>query len=62
MLEWLWMAGMLAVEFYAQIVHFYLGLDQRMPFMPLLLISVHCSLGIIYSWFKFIYLIAIGKQ
>ncbi|GLU00343.1 hypothetical protein SLE2022_177200 [Rubroshorea leprosula] len=41
--------GLLVVELWGQILHHYL-LGDRFPFIPLMLISIYCALGITYSW------------
>lgn len=44
-----YLLGLLAVEIWGQFLHpFFLG--DRLPFVPLMLISVYCALGIMYSW------------
>ncbi|KAL3571786.1 hypothetical protein D5086_025690, partial [Populus alba] len=41
--------GLLAVEIWGQFLHPYL-LGDKLPFVPLLLISIYCALEIMYSW------------
>lgn len=41
--------GLLLVEIWGQFLHPYL-LGEKLPFVPLLLISIYCALGIMYSW------------
>ena len=45
----IYLLGLLVVEIWGQFLHPYL-LGTRFPFVPLLLISVYCALGIMYSW------------
>ncbi|KAJ9188567.1 hypothetical protein P3X46_003914 [Hevea brasiliensis] len=41
--------GLLGVEIWGQFSHPYL-LGDKLPFVPLLLVSLYCALGMIYSW------------
>lgn len=45
----IYMFGFLVVEIWGQFLHPYL-LGEKLPFVPLMLISIYCSLGVIYSW------------
>ncbi|XP_017985235.1 PREDICTED: probable dolichyl pyrophosphate Glc1Man9GlcNAc2 alpha-1,3-glucosyltransferase [Theobroma cacao] len=51
-LGWLaksYLFGVLVVEIWGQFLHPYL-LGDKFPFVPLMLISIYCALGILYSW------------
>ncbi|XP_071121179.1 dolichyl pyrophosphate Glc1Man9GlcNAc2 alpha-1,3-glucosyltransferase-like [Mytilus edulis] len=52
-LETLYLLGIVPLEIYNSIIHPVLGLDQRLPFIPLMLTSVYCAIGIMYCWIKF---------
>ncbi|XVF69833.1 hypothetical protein PTKIN_Ptkin11bG0112600 [Pterospermum kingtungense] len=41
--------GILVVEIWNQVLHPHL-LGDKFPFLPLMLISIYCALGIMYSW------------
>ena len=41
--------GVLVVEIWGQVLHPHL-LGDKFPFVPLVLISIYCALGILYSW------------
>eukprot|EP00249_Psilotum_nudum_P017345 c26274_g1_i3 orf=766-1647(+) len=43
--------GMIGVEIYGVIIHPVL-FKQKLPFLPLMFISVYCALGMLYSWIK----------
>ncbi|CAH9097833.1 unnamed protein product [Cuscuta epithymum] len=48
-LEKIYLLGLLAVEAWGLLFH-RLILGQRFPFLPLLMISAYCSIGMMYSW------------
>lgn len=39
-----------------------LGLGEGLPFLPLMIVSVYCALGVTYSWVKFSYLVLWGSR
>uniref|UniRef100_A0A2P2IVY9 Alpha-1,3-glucosyltransferase n=1 Tax=Rhizophora mucronata TaxID=61149 RepID=A0A2P2IVY9_RHIMU len=47
--EKFYLFGILVVELWGQLLHPYF-LGDMYPFIPLLLISIYCALGIMYSW------------
>lgn len=51
--ELLYAMGFLGLFTYEQCLQFVFKLDQRLPFLPLLLTSVYCSIGITYFWLKY---------
>ncbi|CAN8318489.1 unnamed protein product [Cochlearia groenlandica] len=44
-----YLMGLVIVEMVSQFLHPYL-LGDKFPFMPLMLISTYCAVGIVYSW------------
>lgn len=44
-----YLVGMVIVEIWGQFLH-PLFLDDKLPFVPLMLISVYCTIGVMYSW------------
>lgn len=52
-LEWLYLFGLIALQLYYSVGHRLLGLEARLPFLPLMLISVYSSVGVIYTWLVF---------
>ncbi|KAI0209331.1 putative dolichyl pyrophosphate Glc1Man9GlcNAc2 alpha-1,3-glucosyltransferase [Lamellibrachia satsuma] len=52
-IESVYIVGLVAVEVYCSLIHWLLGLQDRLPFLPLLLMSTYCAVGISYSWLKF---------
>lgn len=51
--ELVYTIGLIGILFYECCVQYALNLDKRLPFLPLLLTSVYCSIGIIYFWLKY---------
>ncbi|XP_049387968.1 probable dolichyl pyrophosphate Glc1Man9GlcNAc2 alpha-1,3-glucosyltransferase [Solanum stenotomum] len=45
----LYLLGLVAVEIYGQFVHPIL-FAERLPFLPLMMISIYCAFGMMYSW------------
>lgn len=44
-----YLMGLVIVEIVSQFLHpYYLG--DKFPFLPLMLISTYCTVGIMYSW------------
>lgn len=53
MFESLYLCGFLPLFVYDNFIHQLLGLSEFLPFLPLMLTSVYCSIGVIYCWFKY---------
>ncbi|ELT88001.1 hypothetical protein CAPTEDRAFT_4725 [Capitella teleta] len=51
--ESIYLLGLIPLEFYCSAVHSLLGLSERLPFIPLLMTSCYCAVGVIYAWLKF---------
>lgn len=51
--ELIYICGFAFVFLYEHVIQYALGISERLPFMPLLLISLYCSMGITYFWFKY---------
>ncbi|KAH7428331.1 hypothetical protein KP509_10G087900 [Ceratopteris richardii] len=47
----MFIAGLVGLEIYVQLIH-HLVFEERLPFLPLMLISVYCSIGLMYAWLK----------
>ena len=52
-LEKLYVAGMAVVQIYVGIGHSLFGLNEVLPFLPLMIMSCYCAVGIFYVWIKF---------
>lgn len=51
--EIIYLYGFLAIFFYEEYLQYILGFDRRLPFLPLLIVSVYCSLGVTYFWLSY---------
>jgi len=49
LIEKIYLVGLVVVEIWGQFLHPLL-LGDKLAFLPLMLISVYCALGIMYSW------------
>lgn len=52
-LECLYLSGIVLIESYCVFGHKLLGLHETLPFLPLMLISCYCSIGVLYCWLMF---------
>lgn len=52
-LEKIYLIGLGFVFLYEHVIQYVIGLDKNFPFLPLMLTSVYCAVGISYFWFKF---------
>ncbi|XP_078683973.1 dolichyl pyrophosphate Glc1Man9GlcNAc2 alpha-1,3-glucosyltransferase-like isoform X2 [Branchiostoma floridae x Branchiostoma belcheri] len=57
-LETAYTVGLVFLQLYCSLGHHALGLTTRLPFLPLMLTSVYCAVGVMWSWLKF-YLITL---
>ncbi|KAM4699408.1 dolichyl pyrophosphate Glc1Man9GlcNAc2 alpha-1,3-glucosyltransferase [Discoglossus pictus] len=65
-LETLYLCGLVPLEVFCEIVYPWTPWVEHLPFIPLLLISVYCALGVFYAWLR-LYISALtlfrpGKQ
>jgi alpha-1,3-glucosyltransferase len=51
--ESVYLAGLLPLELYCSAIHYLLRLHLKLPFLPLLLTSLYCSVGVIYAFVRF---------
>lgn len=51
--ELIYTIGLLGLLVYEFGIQYAFNLDKRLPFLPLLLTSIYCSIGIIYFWLKY---------
>lgn len=45
--------GIVCLPLYEHLIQYFLNFHVKLPFMPLMLTSVYCSIGMIYFWMKF---------
>ncbi|CAB3998466.1 probable dolichyl pyrophosphate Glc1Man9 c2 alpha-1,3-glucosyltransferase isoform X2 [Paramuricea clavata] len=56
LLRWyenVYLSGLVVLEIYNLFIHNALGFAMKFPFLPLLLTSVYCAVGILWSWILF---------
>ncbi|XP_044761404.1 probable dolichyl pyrophosphate Glc1Man9GlcNAc2 alpha-1,3-glucosyltransferase [Coccinella septempunctata] len=51
--ESLYLLGLGLVYLYENLIHYLLGLSDSLPFLPLMIISVYCSVGVMYCWLRY---------
>lgn len=51
--EKIYIFGFICLPVYEHTVHSLLKFDKKLPFFPLLLTSLYCSIGIIFVFFKY---------
>ncbi|XP_076039866.1 ALG6/ALG8 family glucosyltransferase xit isoform X2 [Oratosquilla oratoria] len=51
--EALYLWGLPFLFLYQEVLHPGLGLQERLPFLPLMFISVYCALGVTYVWITY---------
>lgn len=49
-LESWYIYGLIVLCIYENVLHSAWGLNKSLPFLPLMLTSVYCSVGVFYSW------------
>lgn len=54
-MECLYLYNLIGLWFYENAIHFMLGLDKPLPFLPLMMTSVYCALGVLYFWIQYYY-------
>ncbi|XP_026748267.2 probable dolichyl pyrophosphate Glc1Man9GlcNAc2 alpha-1,3-glucosyltransferase isoform X2 [Galleria mellonella] len=54
-IESLYIYGLLILCIYENVLHAAFGLDRTLPFLPLMLTSVYCSIGVFYFWIRYYY-------
>lgn len=59
--ETVYLSGLIPIFIYDTFVHKLIGLDNSLPFLPLMITSTYCSLGVIYTWIKY-YVIFLSKR
>jgi alpha-1,3-glucosyltransferase len=59
--ESVYLLGIVPLEAYCMFVHSYFGLADKLPFLPLMLTSVYCAVGVVYCWLKF-YLLTLDDR
>lgn len=44
---------LIGIFIYENVIQFLIGFDTKLPFLPLLLTSVYCSLGVTWFWMNY---------
>jgi alpha-1,3-glucosyltransferase len=52
-LESAYLLGLIPLFVFENVAHPLLGLEKRLPFLPLMLTSVYCGVGVLYFWLKY---------
>ncbi|XP_035216099.1 probable dolichyl pyrophosphate Glc1Man9GlcNAc2 alpha-1,3-glucosyltransferase isoform X2 [Stegodyphus dumicola] len=55
-LEKLYFCGLIVLQLFHSIFAEILGIEKKLPFLPLMLTSTYCAFGILYAWIKYCYL------
>lgn len=51
--ERVYMVGFQALFVYEKLLHPALGLQERLPFVPLMMCSVYCAVGVLWFWVSY---------
>lgn len=51
-IESMYILGLVLIFLYENAIHYVLGISKILPFLPLMITSVYCSIGVIYCWIK----------
>lgn len=51
--EIVYLTGLAFILFYEHVLQYILKYDQKLPFLPLMLTSVYCSIGVSFFWLKY---------
>jgi alpha-1,3-glucosyltransferase len=52
-LETIYILGLVPLFLYEHLIHRFMWFSNDLPFLPLMLTSVYCALGISYTWCKY---------
>lgn len=52
-LESVYILGLIPLFLFENVVYPLLGLNNKLPFLPLMLTSVYCAVGVTYFWLKY---------
>lgn len=53
--ENLYFFGFILLLIYENVLQFLLKFDKKLPFLPLMLTSIYCSVGVLYFYCKYYY-------
>ena len=54
MKEKVYLSGIIGLQIFYSFGAKLLGIEEKLPFLPLMLISTYCALGVIYAWILYL--------
>lgn len=60
--ETVYLSGFALVFWYEQHLQFAFGLDKLLPFLSLLIVSIYCSVGVMYFWLRYYYSFLVNAE
>ncbi|GFS94751.1 probable dolichyl pyrophosphate Glc1Man9GlcNAc2 alpha-1,3-glucosyltransferase [Nephila pilipes] len=54
--EAIYLCGLVVLQFFYSFGAKVLGIEEKLPFLPLMLISTYCAIGVLYAWIKYCFI------